>query len=387
MALKLGRCGRLEYFFSLIILGGIMLSVEKNSDFSYGQPNQGLVFFLLILFILNIIQCLRRLNDIGKSGWYILLLLVPFANLYIGIQMLLQKGNNLKKNVEEEINVSQNFPSEDVILSDNTLGNSKTERINQRLFQENIYNMEETKKNLFQLGINFLTFDTPTFRSVFDEGQRRLMIVVSIIAPILISYIWFYDFEDGYLPSDWPVASPIFYIILHVIILVYIWIREGSGNVRPGGNAGKSLWNMVKVGVITFVIFAAVAISFKEYERVQKQKRIEEEKAVVLEKTERFVSCIPTENIDCITDFFVYHKKNEIRTGYLQSFSDCDFNNASLKNASVQRKWNNQWNYELNGKIEYNIRCSKNKKYKLVENNITVTYNTNLDIIDIKIGD
>src|SRR5690606_30400869 len=105
------------------------------------------------------------------------------------------------------------------------------------------------------------------------------------------------------------------------------------------------------------------------------------------EKTERFVSCIPTENIDCITDFFVYNKKNEIRTGYLESFRDCDFNNVSLQNAYVERSSSYPIHYELSGKIEYNKRCSNNKKFKQVVNNIRVYYNTNLEIIDIRIGD
>jgi uncharacterized membrane protein YhaH (DUF805 family) len=85
MSINLGKCGRLEYFISIAIFGGIILTTEKTITQTYGQPNQELAIFFLIIFVLNIIQCLRRLNDLGKSGWYVLLLLVPFANLYIGL--------------------------------------------------------------------------------------------------------------------------------------------------------------------------------------------------------------------------------------------------------------------------------------------------------------
>lgn len=250
-------------------------------------------------------------------------------------------------------------------------------------------NIPSTKPSWIKQVVNFLTFDTPTFRSVFDEGQRRLVLVLSFIIPFISSYVILKDWEEGYIDYDDEFLGYclISYLMYFVILLIYIWIREGSGNVRSGGNAGKSLWNMVKIGLISFFIFAAVGISFEMYNKMQKEKRIEEEKAVVLEKTERFVSCIPTENIDCITDFFVHHKKNEIRIGYLKSFKDCDFKNVSLKNASVNRKWNNQWNYELSGELEYNIRCSKKGAFEQVLNNIKVEYDTNLEIIDIKIGD
>ncbi len=109
--------------------------------------------------------------------------------------------------------------------------------------------------------LNFLIFQSPTYRSIFDEGQRRLMIVVSVIAPILISYIWFYDYEDGYIPSDWPGAIPIFYVIIHLIILVYIWVREGQGKVRPGGNALKTLMNFV----ISIFIICLIGVSSGYY--------------------------------------------------------------------------------------------------------------------------
>jgi hypothetical protein len=299
--------------------------------------------------------------------------------------MLFQKGNNLKQNIEKDITVSQNILSKDTLILDNISQISNTTVINHNLFQDGNQSKEEKKKNLFQQAINFLTFDTPTYRSVFDEGQRRLMIVVSIIAPILISYIWFYDFEDEYLPSDWPVASPIFYLIFHVICLVYIWIREGSGNVRAGGNAVKSLWNIVKVGLISFLIVAAVAISFQEYEKLQEQKRIEQEKVVILEKTERFVNCIFNENIGCMADYIEQNKINEVLNGMTETFRDYDFSNGRLINIHVDRINSYPFYYEARGRIEYNIKLAKKKKFNHKLKNILVKYNLNLEIIEYNI--
>lgn len=252
-----------------------------------------------------------------------------------------------------------------------------------------ITNPPSTKPSWFKQGINFLTFDTPTFRSVFDEGQRRVALVISFIIPFISSYVLRKDWEEGYIDYDDDFIGYylISYLMYFVILLIYIWIREGSGNVRPSGNASKSLWNMAKIGVISFLMVAVCGISYEEYNKKQEEKRIDEDKAVVIEKTEKLASCIFTENIECITDLVVEYKKNEIRNGMLNSFKDCDFKNASLKNASVQRKWNNQWNYKLSGKVEYNIRCSKKGAFEQVLNNITVQYDTELKIIDIKIGD
>lgn len=336
-------------------------------------------FVLLLWMVLSVILKWEALGGI--------IMLIPMFYLVKGIwnSFVLQKVKPKqvqKTKQKQSIQIDDNIENESYRVDESNDIRSTSIETNAI-----ISNKPSTKPSWFKQGINFLTFDTPTFRSVFDEGQRRVVLVLSFIIPIISSYVLRKDWEEGYInyDDDYIVYCLISYLIYFVVLLIYIWIREGSGNVRPGGNAGKSLWNMVKLGAITFVIFTAVAISFKEYERVQEQKRIAEEKVVVLEKTERFVSCIPTENIDCITDFFVYHKKNEIRNGYLESFRDCDFKNASLKNASIQRKWNNQWNYELNGKIEYNIRCSKKGAFEQVLNNITVQYDTELKIIDIKI--
>lgn len=252
-----------------------------------------------------------------------------------------------------------------------------------------ITNPPSTKPSWFRQVINFLTFDTPTFRSVFDEGQRRVVLVLSFIIPFISSYVMLKDWEEGniYYNDEFLGYCLISYLMYFVILLIYIWIREGSGNVRPGGNAGKSLWNMVKVGVITFVIFAAVAISFKEYEKVQEQKRIEEEKAQVIENTERFVSCLYNENIACMTEMVAKNKINEVLNRMEETFRDYDFRDGSFTNIYVERKNSYPMLYEVRAQLDYNVKPNKKKEFYHRTKNLLLKYNSNLEIIEHSIDE
>jgi hypothetical protein len=135
----------------------------------------------------------------------------------------------------------------------NTGGNEPLENSDTKFKIENsastviISNTTSTKPTWIRQGINFLTFNTPTFRSVFSEGQRRLVLVLSFIIPFISSYVILKEWEEGYIDydDDFLAYYLITYLVYFVILLIYIWIREGSGNVRPGGNALKSLRNFI----------------------------------------------------------------------------------------------------------------------------------------------
>lgn len=75
-----GRANRVEYWMwwlfvliatAFIVVGWVMLPV---------------------LIIPTISATVRRLHDVGKSGWWILLGIIPLANLYL-IYLLARKGN------------------------------------------------------------------------------------------------------------------------------------------------------------------------------------------------------------------------------------------------------------------------------------------------------
>jgi hypothetical protein len=197
------------------------------------------------------------------------------------------------------------------------------------------------------------------------------------------------DWEEGYIDyNDYFIGYYLIsYLLYFVILLIYIWIREGSGNVRPGGNAGKSLWNMVKVGLITFVIFAVVALSFQEYERVQEQKRIEEEKEVVKEKTERFVSCLYNENIECITDLLANNKNNVIRGLMLETFRDYDFRDGGIANIYIERNNSYPMKYEVTAQLDYDVKPTKKREFYHRTKNLLLKYDSNLEIIEYVIDE
>lgn len=81
--------GRLIYFLSL--LGANLLAAVFTAE-AKGDPGSSIILGLLFL-IANIVLAVFRLQNIGKSGWWSLLLLVPLANLYIGILCLFAPPN------------------------------------------------------------------------------------------------------------------------------------------------------------------------------------------------------------------------------------------------------------------------------------------------------
>ena len=94
-----GRSRRSEYWYFqltfLIIFFGcyiMMINTMLNSYSRYSSntaassilPIMGFLFiFILVTFIPQISLTVRRLHDVGRSGWLYLLNLIPFANLYL----------------------------------------------------------------------------------------------------------------------------------------------------------------------------------------------------------------------------------------------------------------------------------------------------------------
>ena len=54
---------------------------------------ENVVLGLQILFALPcLLLVIRRLHDIGRSGWWWLLVFIPFVNFIMGIYLMSQKG-------------------------------------------------------------------------------------------------------------------------------------------------------------------------------------------------------------------------------------------------------------------------------------------------------
>ena len=78
--------GRLIYF--LLLFGFSMLSGVLQSGM-IGIGFNAVLAGSLIILIVNMTVCSFRMRNIGWSGWRALFLIVPFANLYIGLTALI----------------------------------------------------------------------------------------------------------------------------------------------------------------------------------------------------------------------------------------------------------------------------------------------------------
>ena len=99
-----GRIRRIEYFLSAIIsgiVGGIAYSLGLATLFmGAATGSAGASFFGILLGFAALIasmwfslaQGVKRLHDLNKTGWMILLLFIPIVNIVFGLYMLFADG-------------------------------------------------------------------------------------------------------------------------------------------------------------------------------------------------------------------------------------------------------------------------------------------------------
>jgi uncharacterized membrane protein YhaH (DUF805 family) len=89
-----GRANRFEFIITIL---GIFIVTQIGATLLTDSP--GVISFLLFLILIvagiiaQIAITIRRLHDINRPGWHILLLLVPLYNLFLLILLLLDSGN------------------------------------------------------------------------------------------------------------------------------------------------------------------------------------------------------------------------------------------------------------------------------------------------------
>ena len=95
-----GRIGRLQYFGFAVIWAIIVLVVSSLS--TTGAANSGQIgaggasaisILTIVYFIATLSYGVRRLHDFDKSGWWYLLTFIPFANIVMGLVLLLAPGS------------------------------------------------------------------------------------------------------------------------------------------------------------------------------------------------------------------------------------------------------------------------------------------------------
>ena len=93
-----GRARRREYwmfFLCNIVIGFLCFVLDMGLAMTIGIAGLNLIYMLAVI-IPGIAVTIRRLHDTGRSGWWILLGLVPVAGLVLLVFMLMdsQPGDN-----------------------------------------------------------------------------------------------------------------------------------------------------------------------------------------------------------------------------------------------------------------------------------------------------
>ena len=92
-----GRARRKEYWYFFlfnIIIQSVLAFVDSatgNFDPEVGMGPRGTIYILAVL-IPGIAVTVRRLHDIGRSAWYLLVLLVPLIGVIVLLVFLAQDG-------------------------------------------------------------------------------------------------------------------------------------------------------------------------------------------------------------------------------------------------------------------------------------------------------
>ena len=90
-----GQLGRKDYWIGTIVLSIVASSVIFSLFMLSGVLGMGsfvlIGLFSILLFIVTLGMAVRRLHDVGKSGWLVLLGLIPIANFYL-LYLLCKRG-------------------------------------------------------------------------------------------------------------------------------------------------------------------------------------------------------------------------------------------------------------------------------------------------------
>jgi signal peptidase I len=107
-----GRTGRKE-FWSFFLFHCIFLGVSSVLDMMFGTESVFFYIYVLVLFIPYLAIQTRRLHDIGKSGWFLLLSLIPIIGQIFLLGLFCigsQNGENkYDHNIERETGNRKNL--------------------------------------------------------------------------------------------------------------------------------------------------------------------------------------------------------------------------------------------------------------------------------------
>ena len=324
----------------------------------------------IILILLVIATYLGLLAMMGaKAGGGIIIIIPVFMTIrYLWNNMVIQKVkiHTPITNVKLE-----DIPKNDVL---------ETTAYTPEIAQAEILSINSNlSRGYFKRVIEFFTYQSPTYRSVFDEGQRRIIMIASLIAPFIMSYMWFYDFDDSYIASDWYIAAPLFYLVYHLIMLLYIWIREGQGKVREGGNALKTLKNAILSLTVVAVIIGSVGLY---YETVYIPQQNEKEMRLNFEQYHKNLVEKDWDGMERILSFNT-NKMNssEYVKGLANDLDGREFIKWDVSNIRTIDR------YTLVGRFTYTIKTKKETHSKNVNTTMTFLSTNKIEKVEFTVLD
>ncbi len=84
-----GRLNRARYL--AVIFPVSVVGAAVSAGLQYGGMDAGIMFVLLFFGYIGVCAAIKRFHDLDKSGFFILLGLIPIASLYL-LVLLFQKG-------------------------------------------------------------------------------------------------------------------------------------------------------------------------------------------------------------------------------------------------------------------------------------------------------
>ncbi len=246
-----------------------MQNIESNSPISESEAltnslegkkrnkTKILLGLFLMLLVIVIYSTLVALMEFNAGGGAILVIPVYLAIKYFWSDWVIQKENpslvnpqiDLQNNNVPETQENLGTYTNKVIIKEDHVKVGSSE-----IKVESILN-KPISINIFSRVINFLTFKSPTFMSILDEGQRRIVFLGSFILPAFANYLYYFNFKTGQVAINWFLWFPLFYIAFFVVLLTYIWLREGQGKVKNGGNALRTIRSFILSCIAIFLTF------------------------------------------------------------------------------------------------------------------------------------
>ena len=177
------------YFVAQVVLTVIVLFAMTFAKQGNDFPLMGALFVVgflllvtLVLFIPSICVSVRRMHDIGRSGWWLLLSIVPIANLVVLIFTLMP--SQLAANEYGECHLAQESDYNEIINEKNS-GN-----MNKQTFQGVLSLFGGFIASLLINGVLFTTLHWP-------GGSFILSVIVPILVAILCLCMAIYVFKHG----------------------------------------------------------------------------------------------------------------------------------------------------------------------------------------------